>query len=665
MSTSSIDSAFIPSLWAGFGAGTHSVVDDVAVFTGACVPECRDFWASYALFSPSSIDVGVVNFDYPYILTLHNPYASSKTLTFSKANWAAIDDSIPTTLTLAANETVKYTIAVEQDGDATINGVLSITVDGTTHTHTVTGTRGAYLQPFMQTLLEPPFCSGIASAVDDVAYHDIAIAQPVLHYENIILSVYLKNLQTIISATTYAFTVLNTYDKEVTYTISRTDYDGIVDSLGDTLTLEPFEQMTITVIVSLSGPFSINATLSLSYNGETASHIITGIRGSVIPFRPITGMTEVWEWKTEVFTNYDYSETYLALRPVPRMNVECSYHLYYGTDAVRLERMIYDMYSNSFLLPRFEMQSVAVATAGSASLDCDTAFGGWEIGSAGIAWKNSREYEVFEVADFDEYGITTANLFTADLGACIIMPCSTVYMQDNPTRSDTATDYATFTISYRLEDVPYWDIPDPETTLEGVEVCDMPLYVDASSLQRTYYVPAVILDNSLSTPITLHARDVATQQYQVTVPCNSLDEIMTMREFILRRQGCVRPFWASSRRHDIEVVSKVAKDTEYLEVAGGNTGVDSPVTKSPRSLLRIELVNGEVMYKYIRSITAYTTDTDMIQLNDYVYTEELEPDDFKRISFMSQFRLSADSVSWEWAHAEKASVTFTLQELYV
>ncbi len=663
--TTAIDSAYFANLWENFGAGVHSVDDDVAVFTGACVPEYRDFWASYALFSPSSIDLGVINFDRPYILTLHNFNATSKTLTFSKSNWSNITDSIGTSLTLAPYETVKYTITVEQDGNATINGVLSISVDGTTYTHTVTGKRGAYLQPFMQTLLEPPFSSGVHFAVDDVVYHGVAKAEPVLHYDNIILSLYLKDVQTIVGTATYAFTVWNTYDHEVTYTVSRTGYDGILDSLGDTLTLDEFESMTITVIVSMSGPFSIDAALSLSYDDISATHTITGIRGSVIPFRPLAGMVEKWEWKSEVFTNYDYSETYLALRVVPRVNVECTYYLYNGSDAVRLERMIYDMYTNSFLLPRFEMQSYAIATAGSASLDCDTAYGGWEIGCAGIAWKNSREYEVFEVADFDEYGITTANQFTADLGACIIMPCSTVYMQDNPTRSDTATDYATFAISYRVEDVPYWDIPEPETTLEGVEVYDMPLYVDTSSLQRTYYVPAVILDNSLSTPITLHARDVATQQYQVTVPCNSLDEIMEMRQFILRRQGLMRPFWASSRRHDIEVVSKVEKATEYLEVAGGNTGIDSPVTKSPRSLLRIELVNGEVMYKYIRSITAYTTDTDMIQLNDYVYTEELEPSDFKRISFMSQFRLSSDSVSWSWDGAEKASVTFTLQELYI
>ncbi len=72
MSTSSIDSAFIPSLWGAFAAGEHSTVDDVVVFGGACAETCLQLWDSYALFSPSSIDVGLVNFDYPYILTLYN-----------------------------------------------------------------------------------------------------------------------------------------------------------------------------------------------------------------------------------------------------------------------------------------------------------------------------------------------------------------------------------------------------------------------------------------------------------------------------------------------------------------------------------------------------------------------------------------------------------------
>lgn len=662
-------SSYYDSYLSRFILGVHERVDYARSCNALPAENGYEYWAVINdLLYPWVKTFDVINVDREYSLSVQNAYATSKTYTVSRSGFDGISDSIGNSVTLSPLERRQYTISISLEGEKNFSGTLTFTNSNTnaSYSHSVSGTRGAYLRPYVESFLAACTSKGSYVPILEQVTLDALRAHPNLYHENIHLSLYNVNISTIVSTYTYSFILYNSYNHEVTYTIERDGYEGILDSLGTTITVAAETRITVTVIVSMSGDFNVNATLSftLSEYGQVAYHTITGIRGNVQSVRPLSGLSETWEWSTEVITNLDYSEICLPLRHVPRMSLECSYHVRYETEAIYLERLIYEVFSSSFKLPRFEMQVTAVVQAGSGEIYCDTSYGGWAEGDAGLVWKNYREYEIFEVAGVYDDRLVAANQFSQDYGDCLIMPCSTVNFSGNPTRTDTGGEYSTFKIAYYVDESPMWDIPEASETLEDIEVFNMRLEVAHGDVQRTFDVPMVILDNGLSKPVYLNVRSVATQQYQVTISCNTLEEITTMREFLLRRQGMVRPFWASTQRNDIEVVSDVMRGTEYLTVTGGDIGQETLATNSPRTVLCIELVTGEILYRYIRSYTKIDASTDQIRCTQYIHDQDLTPSDFKRISFMSQYKLGADSVSWTWEKTYKASVSFMVKEVF-
>ncbi len=471
------------------------------------------------------------------------------------------------------------------------------------------------------------------------------------------------NLGLLTTPTTYTLTIENGFAQTITADVIRQNYSGVLDSLGDTVTLQAGKTIDVLVDVSMSGSFNLNARLMLDVPsiGRAFIHYITGQRGLVISFKPDQGLTEKWQWKTEVLTDYNYNEDRLALRTVPRMTFNAPYTLKQGADATQMERILYEGYSIKSILPRFELQ--ASARVDSTTIFCDTAYGGWQADMTGIAWKNSQEFEFFEVYEVTSDFLTVKSEFTQDMTSCLVMPANAVNMTGSPTRSDGQGMYSKFSVDFYAEAPPHWDIPDPSQEYEGVELCDMRLPVaKGGTMQRTYEVPSVIMDNGLSKPFYAHVRPVATQSYQVSMPCNSLDDIIYWREFLLRRQGVIRPFWASSKRHDIKILEPVTSSQDSIIVEGGNTGL-TPPDKSPRALVMLQLNDGTTVYRKIRTFTA------LDGKQEIRFTTSLgvnaNPEDFKRVSFFSQFRLSSDDVEWKWTKTWKATVSFAVQELYV
>ena len=485
-------------------------------------------------------------------------------------------------------------------------------------------------------------------------------------YENLILDPTEKNCHTIIATLEYAIIIWNSsrFDT-LTFAIERIGWEGIEDTIPSTLTLAPLEHKVYTIAVTMGGASIIDGRLRFSNAlAGTAEHHVFGKRGVVWGFRPNAGLKERWEWKTEINKTWDYTEERLALRVVPRLSFDASYAAEQGTDATQIELMLYDMYTVPYFLPRFEQQVSAVVSAGQSVVALDTTASLWREGMTGVFWASPRMSELFTVARVSAGELEITSPVTQNLGACLVMPCYAASLTGGTTRTDSATAHTLVSASWLVDYPPDWEIQQPELLLDGVEVWDFPLYVQSGGLQRTIETVCVLLDNGLAPPQRLHIQPAALGNQQVTLLGDGIAEIMALRSRLLRRQGCACPFWASTKRHDLILLEKVRGGSEYLVVAGAGNGMSAPLARSPRRWLLIVLTDGRQCIRALRSIKRLDAERDEMRLTEALFeNEDIMPAQIERISFLSQYRLAADTIEWTWQRTNRADVSFAVQEI--
>ena len=488
-------------------------------------------------------------------------------------------------------------------------------------------------------------------------------------YGNVIFHPLAVDVGMIASAYTFSVTIWNSFLREMTLQIGRTNFDGIETDIPVTLTLGPLEFREFSVTISMDGPFTIDATLLAGFlevlGIRGVEWHITGTRGVVWGLRPSRGLKEVWRWNSEVQTAWTYREEILPLLYVPRVEVHGQYELARG-DMAMLERMFYEGYTQNYILPSWwQMEHVSVEPLDMA-ITLPEGLGEWRAGDTGILWRTSSDMEIFEVTAVNGTVLTLKNPVSAAYGAgpCLAMPVRQAHLTGDMTRRDYAVARSEADVMFRLDATPHMMAADSAEQLDGVDVWELPLDTGGSTYGRTISCPVVTLDSGLAPVRTFHARPYAVGSQQVTLELQGHEEIAAARRMLLRRQGCISPFRASTRRQDFLPTYPCRKGSEIITVSACTTAVTEPAERGQRSLLRIELTDGTILYRRIVSIKTADKESSWLALSAPVSSErDLAVEDFRRISFLSLWRLASDEVHWTWQRPEKVSVTFSLVEV--
>lgn len=463
------------------------------------------------------------------------------------------------------------------------------------------------------------------------------------------------------------FAIWNSTLVTQTYEIIKSGWAGISDDLASSvLTLGPLEDRVVHYTVTLDGAVNINALLAVRGKNGTASFSITGMRGVVWPFRPQRGMQETWEWKTEVQEAWDRTETRLALRDVPRISLRCTY-LLEQERAAQLDMLLYEMPGMVFALPAWERQTaVSDVQAGAESISCDLNATPWQAGDSLIIWQDERRNELARVAAVGNSALALEAPVSRTYRNALVMPCMQAHV-DGAAGRDMSVPVAEYDVELRLEDaMPAWSVADDSAVeqYEGHDVWEFPLYLsDGDTLARNLSFPRITLDNGLGPVRVLHAAPTPAASFTVTLPAHGREEAMRLRGRLLRRQGCLRPFWLSSRRQDIFPATVLPAGSDQLSVRGFGTGVGF-AADSRRRVLRLEYLDGTVLYRTVLAMSRESDAIDIMRLSAPLSeSEDIQPSAFRRISWMSLHRLASDTVCWTWTQAEWGEARFSVQEV--
>lgn len=482
-------------------------------------------------------------------------------------------------------------------------------------------------------------------------------------YDNVIIEPSNASIGTISAPFEFTIIIWNGFSKKRTFTVSRTGWVGIDDNIPGSITLEALAYRTYTVNVTMDGPSSVSASLSVNSSVGASTLSIVGTRGVVWGFIPQSGAEESWEWLTEVQTAWDRSERRLALRDVPRTSYSMKY-LLKPSAATLMDMMVYELPNFNFSLPMFEQAAPAQAVnAGAESIPCDVSRHFWSVGEEGVIWSDPRRCELFTVSAIGASSLSVETPLSNSYSGAVVVPCTKGFIEKFSRRDACGMTEAEAT--FTVEDVPKWEVGGTPTQIDGRDFWDIPAQSrkGGSGISRTVQFDRVIIDGNIGPRFIARAADYPSAEWTATIFEPDRAGITSLRGSILRRQGMARPFWTSTGRRDIVPSGTLRANSSTLEIEG--SGTNRPfITGSRRQRILIEMRDGTMFHRTVRAISRKTVELDNVEMSEALSTtRDYQPGDFLRISFVTLVRLASDTVRWKWKKGGGVELSFKMVEV--
>lgn len=186
---------------------------------------------------------------------------------------------------------------------------------------------------------------------------------------------------------------------------------------------------TFDVVVSTSGPSTIDGTITFTVSGYEIVVIITGTRIVMFSYRPETPIRETLEFSTNILTSSTGLEQRVSIRKHPRQLIELAYKIEEDSDRRKLQALLFNWQARTFGLPIwFEARKpTADITSGDTVVNVSTAYGDFREGSLAIVWQDADTYDSVEIDTVAANSLTftsaLSNSYTA--ARTLVMPLRT------------------------------------------------------------------------------------------------------------------------------------------------------------------------------------------------------------------------------------------------
>lgn len=391
--------------------------------------------------------------------------------------------------------------------------------------------------------------------------------------------------------------------------------------------------------------------------------------GDTIPlllFRPDWSkpVVEQLEWKTQILRAYDGSEQRRATRLHPRRALSYSVTLD-NRDAAAFENTVYGGFASLLAVPLWtdKVRLTAAANPTDASLTVSaTADVRLSEGLALLIYKSRTEYEVVEPNVIGATSISLLDTVTGTWPAgTAVYPVVVVKLP-----GDTPIEWITSSVLVSSLNLQTDPVSCPVTAAEGAAastyngyevVLTQPNWIRAVSaaLQAAYGT----VDNGSGAIAYFGTETFPRQARRYSWTLTSRAEISDFLEFLNRRRGMAKPFYAPTWNRDFRVVAASGSPTQtYLDVQENGfeefVGVDTT-----RDRLLVRMANGDTYYRRITNVADQGGGVTRLTL-DSTLGITFSPSDFKDIHLMQLCRLATDNVSIEWMTDTVATVETTL-----
>ena len=507
-----------------------------------------------------------------------------------------------------------------------------------------TGGGGARTDNSPISFREESFTGYYVGGYGDVFYNRILIEPNTLAFGDLV------------SETSLDFTLWNAFLESKT--VTSLDEDGFDAGLDHDVTAPyayyALEEKTYNITASMDGGPTIEATLTFNFSFGSYDVTMSGSSIVMLPVMFKPGMREEIEWLTTVLEAYDGTEQRYRTRLIPRHRFDIEAYL----DRLhmhRVENLLYGWRHQRWIVPMWHeaRRLTSSVGVGDTVINASTLYGDFRIDSMAVLWKSQTYYDVFGIDDFDDTTITsTRQILNAYSTADWLIPVRSCRMISAPQRKTTGYNAQ---LSTTLQVV---DNAVVSSSASAIQYNSEDTYfgdqLTSSGSPDTYEKRIDILDNETGLQDWYTPWDITRIGRQFEVVLEGLQEIWEFRQWLHRRSGRLRPFYAPTWESNFKLQSE-GTITDSFTALTNNYSTQSTARDN------IVFIMTDGTYE-VREVTASSVVGDVLSIQ---FTPNLDRDasEVDEIDYFGLKRLGTDLVEFEHLANNVALVTVPIIEI--
>lgn len=460
------------------------------------------------------------------------------------------------------------------------------------------------------------------------------------------------NVQNPVIGSPVGFNVWNAFttSQELT-SITGTSIDGLTFSETPPTTFTPIEYRAVSITIGADAPNEINATVNYNFGSNVG---ILNFRALLVNFLQAFAdipVTEQWQWLTDVIVSHNSTEQRIALRGSPRVNIEYSFIL--ESELARLAQYArwYKTLNLDIVVPYF--QYATLITAPSAQNTSQLFFDPEQTDvrdneNVVIVNPQNELGLIVELNQVNDNGATTDQpLGQAIEAGWTIAPTVTSRILN---RTQLTFQQATGVMNVRADAVRIRDVfTNPRVTTTFVTHDNLIVLErrPVDQAQEVFDAGYQIIDNETGLPDSKsswpHVLVSGPRTFLVQRIFNKAD-MEYWKAFFDTVRGRQVSFLFPTFLTDLTLFSVPSPGSTQMFVNEIDyTTLYFPYESFKR--VRIELVNGTVIYRTILQATIEPDNSVLIEL-DNPFGTTTDDVDIRKISYLNRMRLDSDTVTW-------------------
>jgi len=431
------------------------------------------------------------------------------------------------------------------------------------------------------------------------------------------------------------------------------------------LQFAPQQQRVYELGISTDGPPTIGATLTWTFNtGQALQVRITGSRVTGWGWSAdwSAGMLERLEWATDVLTMYRGEEQRRALRIGPRKVIEFSV-MVSGRERRTLEAILWDWGARVWAVPVWwdGTPTTAPLAIGGFTIAADTTTRDFQADGLAmlLASDSALDFEVAEVASVTPAGITLKRPATRNWPqGTMVYPARAARLDPSVGLDRFTGDTSTTRLRFLATEPEVWTADAGTATHRGYPVLEVrPNWTGEPQL--TLERKLSILDTVTGTRRVVDEAGQPSGSQSMRWTFTSRAEIDAWRKRLHALRGRHGAAWVPTWTQDLEVVTAVGNADLAIEVRAMGY-VQYLKQDAGRRDIRIELVNGTVLYRRITGSTLLSPTVERLNI-EAALGVTVQPADVAMVSFMALSRQESDAAELAWWTGETVDTSATFR----
>lgn len=420
--------------------------------------------------------------------------------------------------------------------------------------------------------------------------------------------------------------------------------------------LQPNEQATFVLVIKVSGPPAIDATLVLHTDEGDISIPIVGTRIALWDFMPQTQHRETLTWATDVIPSYA-AEQRQALRPAPRQAIQFDYQMS-PQDASRANGLALRNAGLPFGIPVWtDVKRVGAITVGQTTIRLDTTQGDWRAGDLVMAWQDDGQTDAMETLSVTDTSVTLKRGAPRSYSDAYLAPLRSAYatagIQFSRPRGELVKARGNFQVLDSRDLATAKAYVPPYPTYRSRPVLNS-RYVVLSDLGETVNRSTEALDGVASRPVLTPDVGYADRRQTLTYNPQSRAERWAVKLWLSYLRGRQKSFWLPSWNQDMVVAATMTAGTVTLVVRP----VGLAANYSGGGHLLIQQPDGTQYFRAFSS-PVIAGSFEQVTLDSAVATDVTSS---TFVCIIRHVRQDADSVELEHGYAGSSAATVAVTE---